>query len=74
MVSNPGAGGLVRVVVDVFPQVIPEDPEKGNLRAREKVLPDAASGIVIMIVGDHLLIGLPMLLVDIALHLLLLLL
>jgi hypothetical protein len=59
MISDPAAGGMVRLFVDILSQLIPEDAKKSGLRCREKVLPYAASCIEIMVIGDFLLIFLP---------------
>ena len=59
MVADARARGVQRVVEHVAPQVVVQDVEEGLFASREKVLPDAAAGIVVAVVRNLLLVLVP---------------
>jgi hypothetical protein len=59
MVSYSGTGVLVRVVADVFTQLLTQNSQKGSFRTWEKGLAYAAALIKIMVFSYFLLIFVP---------------
>ena len=59
VIADARAGGVERIVEAVATQIVVHDIQKSLLAAREKVLPDAAAHVVIAVVGDLLLVVLP---------------
>ena len=59
VVSDARTRGVGRVVVQVASQLLAQNPHEGPFRSGEKVLPDAAAQIVVVVVGNLFLIFLP---------------